>query len=438
MRALSPRPVPRPALAPVAAPTLAAVSEPILAPALAPVLAPVQARGLPRPSSCSLRRGLPGVLPPVLAALCSACSPGDQNQAGPQAPLAPMTAYHLYVSSDGDDDNPGTAALPFLSIERAAQAAFPDTTIHVAPGNYPGGFKTSANGSAKARIYYISSKPGAARIVPPAVSANTTAWDNRGNYVDIVGFEIDGSIDQGGTKWLNGLYSAGSFDSLRHNVVHHIANSVPCTTADGAGITIESYYKGVEAEVIGNKVYDIGPPGCAAVQGITINTSALVANNLVFRSGNAGIYLWHDANHVRVIDNTVTGSSIGILVGGGDFYFTAGPNDYSVISNNIVFDNKSGIVETGATGKHNSYRNNLVFANPTADWRLANRLAPTATVAADPAFLSYRRDGIPDFRLGKASPAIGKGDPQHAHPVDFNGDARSAASGIDLGALQHQ
>ena len=372
----------------------------------------------------------------LVFALLTACAPSMDRQAGPEAPLAPPTPYHLYVATNGDDSNPGNESAPFATIARAAQAALPDTTIHVAGGDYPGGFHTMVSGNEKARIYFISTTPGAARIVPPVNAVSPTAWDNRGSYVDIVGFEFDGRNYRGGQRWLHGLYSGGSFDSLRHNVVHHIATGGPCEAGEAAGITVESYFKGVQGEVIGNKVYDIGPAGCAAVQGIAINTSALVANNLVFRAGNAGIYLWHDANHVRVVNNTITGSTIGIVVGGGNFYFTAGPDDYSDISNNIVYDNNTGIVELGATGQHNSYRNNLVFGNPAADWRLATSQA-VGTVAADPRFKAYQRNVMPDFSLADASPAIGKGDARAAHPVDFNGIRRAAKTGIDLGAIQH-
>ena len=386
------------------------------------------------------RRMLLCVLPAALASVLCACNSGPAPQAGPESPLAPPTPYHLFVAPNGADSNLGSESSPFFSIEQASRVAFPGTTVHVAPGNYSGGFKTLANGTERARIYYVATRPGYARIVPPAVSVNATAWDNRGNYVDIVGFDIDGSGHRAGVRWRNGIYSAGSFDSLRHNLVHHIANGRVCLAPDGidgAAITIESYFRGVHGEVIGNTVYDIGAVDCPAVQGIAINTTALVANNLVFRSGHAGIYLWHDARQVRVIDNTVIGGNIGILVGAGNFYLAPGANDFTQVSNNIVFDNLSGIVESGATGAHNVYRSNLVFNNKDGDWRLAKGMGHSGSVAADPGFVAYRREGMPDLRLAAGSAAIGKGDIHYAHRVDFNGAARSADSGIDIGALQH-
>ncbi|MGJ9419530.1 DUF1565 domain-containing protein, partial [Massilia sp. CMS3.1] len=113
----------------------------------------------------------------------------------------PATANNYYVSPTGSDTAAGTKAAPFKTLARAAKAAIkPDTTVFVAPGTYDGGFKTTGNGTANGRIYWVSTTQWGAKIVPPASSANKTAWDNRGNYVSIVGFEIDGSNIRSGTK----------------------------------------------------------------------------------------------------------------------------------------------------------------------------------------------------------------------------------------------
>lgn len=374
----------------------------------------------------------------MMVASCEIHDSTAQTGLAERAPsAAPATAYHLYVGPDGADTNVGTESAPFRSIERASLSAQPDTTVHVAPGSYLGGFKTTASGSAQARIYYVSSTRWGAKIVPQPKADNLTAWENRGNYVDIIGFEVDGRAYQGGMQWMNGIYSGGSYDSIRNNHVHHIATNVPCTTTDGAGIGIESYYHGIQSDVIGNNVHDIGPAGCRAIQGINMNTSGTVANNIVYRAAYAGIHLWHDANHVLIANNTVTSSTIGILVGGGDFYFTQGPNDHTHVSNNLVYDNKNGITELGATGKANTYTNNLVYQNSAGDWSLANGLVPNGSVAAAPRFSDYKRIGTPDFRLTSGSPAIGKGGAMHAHPSDFAGAPRNANTGFDIGAFQH-
>ncbi|NIA52308.1 DUF1565 domain-containing protein [Massilia sp. TW-1] len=346
----------------------------------------------------------------------------------------PTTANHLYVATTGADSNPGTASAPFRTIARAAQVALPDTTILVAPGTYAGGFRTAASGIAGKSIYYVSSTRWGARILPPATSSNDTAWDNRGNYVVIDGFEIDGTTTQAGTPWSYGIYTGGSYNTIRNTHVHHIASKVACTSAGGSAIGVDSYYGGVMGTVDANLVHDIGPAGCSFIQGIYISTSGSVTNNIVYRVAEAGIHLWHDANHVTIANNTVAASNTGIIVGGGDFYRTAGPDDYTNVTNNIVYDNRYGISEQGSTGIHNTYTNNLVYQNASYDWSLKNGLKSVAGISAAPGFAAYTRTGTPDFRLLTSSPAIGSGSTVRMPTNDFVGIVRTSA---DIGAYQH-
>ena len=347
---------------------------------------------------------------------------------------SPATANHLYVATTGTDSNPGTASAPFRTIARAAQVASPDTTVHVAPGTYAGGFRTSASGTAGKSIYYVSTTRWGARVVPPASSSNDTAWDNRGNYVVIDGFEIDGTTTQAGTPWSYGLYTGGSYDTIRNTHVHHIASKVACTSGGGSAIGVDGYYGGVMGTVEANLVHDIGPAGCSFIQGIYISTSGSVTNNVVYRVAEAGIHLWHDANHVTIANNTVAASNTGIIVGGGDFYRTSGPDDYTNVRNNIVYDNRYGISEQGSTGIHNTYSNNLVYQNASYNWSLKNGLKSVAGISAAPGFVAYSRTGTPDFRLSASSPAVGSGTSLGMPTSDFNGIVRTSA---DIGAYQH-
>lgn len=374
-----------------------------------------------------------------LAGYVPAPGPGDApHAAAVLAQAAPAAAAAtLYVSPKGKDANPGTASEPFRSIARAAKAARPGTRVLVAPGTYSGGFRTTASGSAGAGISYVSSVKWGARIVPPANSRNKTAWDNRGSHVDIVGFDIDGSNPQGGTPWSAGIYSSGSYDSIRRNHVHHIAQASRCNGAGGSAIGVDSYHHGVEAAVIANLVHDIGPASCRFVQGIYVSTSGRVSNNVVYRVSAAGIHLWHDARNVTITNNTVTGSNTGIIVGAGNFYHGAQPNDHTAVYNNIVYDNKYGISEQGKTGLNNSYRNNLVFQNASYDFRLKNGLKHTGTVRAAPMFVDDPRGAKPNLKISAGSPAVGKATPDLAESTDFDGRARDARAGYDIGALQH-
>jgi hypothetical protein len=352
------------------------------------------------------------------------------------AAVIPATTYNYYVSPSGSDTNPGSKAAPFKTLARAAKATRASTTVWVAPGTYAGGLKTTISGTASGRIYFVSTTKWGARVVPPSSSSNSTAWDNRGNYIDIIGFDVDGTVSQSGTKWLHGIYNGGSYGTIRENHIHHIAKSVTCTSAGGSAIGVDSYYHGVKTDVIGNMVNDIGPTGCRYIQGIYISTSGSVKNNVVYRVAEAAIHLWHDATNVIITNNTVTTSHTGIVVGGGDFYYTAGPDDYTAVYNNIVYDNYYGISEQGKTGVHNTYRNNLVYQN-TVNWTLRNGLTHYNTVSSAPYFVGYTKTGTPNLHLTSSSPAIGRGTATNAYPTDFDGRPRNSSTGYDIGAYQH-
>lgn len=364
----------------------------------------------------------------VLLAHAAAAPPPDSK-------AAPASKYNYYVSPDGSNSNPGTEASPFQTIGHAASVALPDTTVHVAKGTYAGGFRTTMSGESNARIVYRSVVKWGARIVPPVKSISNTAWDNRGSYVDIIGFDIDGRGSSTGTAWQHGIYNGGSYVSVRNNQVRHIGEKRACGGSGSSGIGLDSYYKGVKSDVIGNRVHHIGTPGCKFSKGIYLNTTGRVQNNVLYAIGGAGIQLWHDAHHATISNNTVVGSTSGILVGGGDYYHTKGPNDFTNVHNNIVFDNKKGITEIGWTGTNNTYRNNLVFQNGGADWGLRNGLKHTGTISAAPKFVNYSRDGTPDLRLLPTSPGIGKGIASLTPTVDINGKARKLAA-YDVGAYQ--
>lgn len=340
-----------------------------------------------------------------------------------------LVRTHVYVAPHGDDSDPGTRTEPFRTLARAAQVVTAGTTVHVAPGFYSGGLRTTAHGTAEARIVFQSSERWGARIVPPVAARQGAAWDNRGNYVDIVGFEIDGAQYQSGMRWQTGIYAGGAHDGVHGNRVRHIATDGPCDGKGGAGIAVDGQHKGGDAVISGNTVHDIGAPGCRDMHGIQVGVRATVKGNVVYRVPGAAIHLWHDASHVAVQANTVAASGIGILVGAGDFHHSAGPNNHTRVENNIVYDNGIGIVEHGATGEHNSFGNNLVHANADGDWRLAAGRRHTGTIDAPPQFADYAPDGTPDFRLRPGSPALERAPPLDAAPPGAVPALRRAAIG---------
>jgi hypothetical protein len=348
------------------------------------------------------------------------------------ATTTPATTYNYYVSPTGNDSAAGTKTAPFKTLARAAKAAIKaSTTVWVAPGTYTGGIKTTASGTSSGRIYWVSTTKWGAKVIP---GSTANIWDNRGNYVSIIGFDFDGSSKPTVT---HGVYTGGSYGMIQDNHVHHIAKSATCNSAGGSAIGTDSYYNGVWDDVVSNTVHDIGPAGCKYIQGIYVSTSGSVKNNVVYRVGEAAIHLWHDANHVTITNNTVASSHYGIIVGGGNFYHTSAGDNYTVVNNNILIDNGYGISEQGITGKNNSYSNNLVYNNGTSI-SLRNGLTAKNTVSSNPLFVSYSKTmTTPNFHLTSSSPAIGRGIATGAYPTDIDGKPRNSSTGYDIGAYQH-
>src|SRR5689334_20777812 len=124
---------------------------------------------------------------PVL--LCNAQKPQQIRQSAASGDNA------SYVSPQGSDSNPGTQTAPFATIEKADSVATPGTTVHVLPGSYTwSGVYTTHSGTATAPITFISDIKWAAKLIPAHVSSHSfnNVWHVRGNYVFIIGFDIQG------------------------------------------------------------------------------------------------------------------------------------------------------------------------------------------------------------------------------------------------------
>jgi hypothetical protein len=355
----------------------------------------------------------------------------------PFAAPAAASELDLYVSPTGSDADAGTQAAPLRTILAASRRAQPGTTVHVAPGIYEGSFKTTASGTASSPVHYVSDTKWGAKIVPPPDSPSEAAWDNRGAYVVIDGFEVDGTVSLGGIRWREGIYTAGSHSIVRNNHVHNVAWDVPNDSHGGGGIMGDGYYGGTEIVIVANVVHDIGPADAGFIHGIYMATSGSAINNLEYRAGGYGIHLWHDANHVTIANNTVfNNDSGGIMIGGGNYYHTNGPADYIFVLNNIVYRNrKFGIEEHGRTGRHNFYSNNLVYENEK-DWVLHNGLAAYNTVKMDPKFVNFVATGGGDYHLAADSPAIDAGTATNAPADDLDGRARPQGAAHDIGAYE--
>jgi len=341
-------------------------------------------------------------------------------------PTVPLTATkalkNYYVSSAGSDGNDGSQQHPWLTIQHAATVAQAGTTVHVAAGNYSGAITTHSNGTASARIRFVSDMQWGAVIRAASVDI---VWTNLGDYVDIEGFDIAGST----ANTCNGIINYASYVRIVGNHVHDVGLDSSCVF--GSGIVNHQNRAGHDDDIIANVVHDIGDYNHAhqLKHGIYhANLRGHIWNNLVYRCQGWGIHLWHAATQVTIANNTVFNNSYGgMLIGDGDDpggFPARVVNDYTVVRNNIVYRNGLqpgasgyGVEEYGNTGVHNQYLNNLVYQNGPADWRLQNGITAVATIRAEPQFVNYQPDGSGDYHLQPASPAIHAGTDSGALPL---------------------
>ena len=332
-----------------------------------------------------------------------------------------------YVAISGNDADPGTAAKPWRTIGHAATVAQPGDTMHVLPGTYSETVVTTASGTATARIRFISDVKWGAQVVGETTEAD---WQNRGNYIDIVGFDVSGSSP-------NGIENLGSNVRIIANHVHDVTAS--CDSNGGSGIN-DANYTAADDDILANVVHDVRQASsCTAAHGVGIYHSNLrghVINNLSFANGTVGIQLWHAANSVIVANNTVFNNAVnGIVIGAGDAPGGI-TNDFTLVVNNISVHNVNyGIQEFGSTGSHNQFLNNLVFGNPSGNIALLQGTA-SGTVTSDAGFVSYTGLWGGDYHLAAGSPAIDFGTNQNAPSTDINGGARPQGKAFDIGAYE--
>jgi len=352
---------------------------------------------------------------------------------------APTAEIAYFVAPNGSDTADGSETRPWATIQHAADSVGPGAIVHVTPGDYPQAIVSGASGTAEARIRFISDTTWGARIVATA-GPTSIAWDNRGDYVDIVGFDItgDGYI---------GILNRGSYVRISKNQVHDIP-APGCTSNGGAGID-NGNYSAHDSGITGNLVHDIGDPAapCSGVHGIYhSNLRGAIQNNIVYRVVGYGIHLWHAANAVTIANNLVmrTGSG-GIIIGAGDS--RGGVTvDNCTVSNNIVVHNRAldpyyssvGIRQYGSVGTNNRYLNNLLFDNDVnfMNQSTTGGIPNTGTVLAYPKFLNDQPDGTGDYHLNAGSPAIDAGTGDGAPLEDFDGGSRPQGIGWDIGPYE--
>ena len=341
-----------------------------------------------------------------------------------------------YVSPTGSDSGDGSSAHPWATIQHADRFVRPGDTVMVRNGTYKGDITLASSGVTGQPIHYKAQNKWQAKLVGTGKGDGSAVVRLGGGYTTIEGFDISGSDANGIILAYTG--TAASFNRAIGNYVHDMIT--PCTSNSGTAIETgggHNYVGITHNDMIGNLIVNITPyngcPGGHQASGLYAEIPySVIANNIVINAGYA-IQAWHAASHVTIFGNTLVNNLRPITIGAGD---SPGGrvNDYSLVQNNIIYNSTStAIAETGTTGVHNQYVNNLIYRGDTSI-RLNNGLHATGTINADPKFVNNTGTAAGNYRLQPSSPARGAGFALPGVVADFNGRVRPQSGLTDLGA----
>ena len=363
-----------------------------------------------------------------------------------------------YVSPGGSDNDPGTEAKPFRTIQRAADVVNPGDTVIVEDGTYTGtGVGTSCasdtrrpvvcvsrGGTSAAPVTFRARHPGGARLDGQA-NASTHGFYLQAAYLRIEGFEIFGlGNDTRGAAGI--LIYTGAHDIvIAHNDIHDIGKLCVDHPYGMSGI----YIQNARVTIAGNQIHDIGrfAPGQEACRPRTTNyqnhdhgiyisgkndgyapgaSDVRVSNNRVFnlrRGWPIQIYPEPVAN-LSILHNTF---AVANPYRTGHILLAASTTNGRIINN--VFDHPNAAALNFASGTHS----NLVVSHNISSRAIANA-APGGVLflnnleRIDPQLTSA------GFQLQPHSPAVDRGVVLPEVPIDIGNRPRPQGNAPDIGA----
>ena len=152
-----------------------------------------------------------------------------------------QTNTSLYVSTTGNDSNPGTQVAPWRTIQHAADTARAGSTVNVRGGVYEELVSINVSGNASDGFITFRNYPGEAAILDaehftPSGRQGVLTIHNQ-SYVRIEGFEIRNfhTAEHRLSPLGISVMGAGSHIELLQNNVHHIQQTFAGRDAPGRG-----------------------------------------------------------------------------------------------------------------------------------------------------------------------------------------------------------
>ena len=376
------------------------------------------------------------------------------EHAGELSQTCVITGALYWASPDGDDENPGSEALPFRTVGHGASVLAPGDGLLVRPGTYEEAITLSSVGTSWEAPMTITAWPrrGATLRAP---SSDVRALDiaDPARFVSIEGFVIDGTVGVGepvmiyqdnirlrdceifgspvSAGSLTGYPGDGGYCQLLDLDLHDNGTTLPeaevgspaggiiaytahnlvqgCHVHANAGVGIMLYSQELPTHdnVIRNNVVSGGVRDDAAGIFLSSGAGSIAYNNVVHDVAGPGIRLDYDAVDCRVLHNTVYAAAEGALVVGLEASGT-------LVRNNIFAgaDGAEGVIDDATEAGVNTLANNVIV---------------------DPLFVDA---GGGDFPVRADSPAVDQGATEQDVTVDFDGTPRPQGAAYDVGAYE--
>jgi parallel beta helix pectate lyase-like protein/uncharacterized protein DUF1565 len=374
------------------------------------------------------------------------------------APAVDAATY--YTAKTGNDANPGTAAAPFLTVNKGVRGLRPGDTLLIRSGTYAEALRnTIPGGTSWSAPVTVAAYPGEPVTLRPNTGADLILYFSGATKHHII---VDGLILDGTNISVSGIIIDHETDATKTS--HHIRiknTEVKNIPAIGIGVRKLSQFN----EFINLRVHRTGLSGTG--HGFYIHSdNNLVEYSRIYDNGKCGIQFYDvdggvDHNIFRY--NDVYNNGYGLQ--GGQYGTTCttglwiGAGTDTLVYNNLVWKNKGNGIMVGGGAANAQIYNNTIYANGSRGLYI-NGGAPNAVVknnisygngqagiytensnliltnnlTSNPLFVDAAQA---NFKLQTSSPAINAGATLSAVPDDHVRVSRPKGTHYDIGAYEY-
>jgi hypothetical protein len=255
-------------------------------------------------------------------------SPGAAKVAVARGFIGKKLGASYYVTTTGSNSNPGTEAMPWLTIQHAVDTAPAGSEIFVQSGVYNELVTITRSGTASAGFLTLEAAPSASPIIDGTGlgvpnGQNGLVTISNASWVRVKGFELRNYVSQSAEFVPVGIYveGAGNHIEILNNHVHAITTTVTTSSGDALGIAV--YGSDAPASI-----------NWLTVDGNTLDNLTTGFSESLSLSGN--VERWQVTNNI-IHDN----DNIGVNIEG--FYQTAPKPAYDqarrgLVAGNVVYN----------------------------------------------------------------------------------------------------